>query len=352
MPRVIYVPVLKGRQGEFAALADIQLSTRQRVLPLVEIVPGPADEPADLRSLINHTARKLKVWAGDRLLLDAGLLPTDVTVDGPSGAIGYAVSAAVGELVNATPVIRLNDEDLALQDASAAHSEHGNGIAIRLSLEDLDEDSEDIDESLSRLMAKLGVSRSYVDLVLDLSVVDGDPAVRVLSRLAADALRGLTAVEDWRQVVVTAGAFPADLSTFGPWTIGEPIRYDAALYDRLQQRKRIARMPIYGDYAIAHPLLVNGPAFPPVPQLRYTVADKWLALKGSRNDPRGHEQFYEVCAKIARHPEFVGPGLGRADTRIADPSRHGPGNGSTWRQIGTTHHLDYVVQRLTSLGEP
>lgn len=352
MPKVVYVPVLKGRQGEFAALAEVQLSTRQRVLPLVEIIPGPADDPADLKSLINHTARKLKVWAGDRLLLDAGLLPTDVVVDGRSGALGCAVSAAVGELVDATPVVRLNDEDLAFKDAAAAHAEHGNGIAVRLNAEDLDEDSEDIDESLSALLAKLGVTRRNVDLILDLGVVDGDPAVRVLSRLAADALRGLTAIEEWRQVVVAAGAFPSDLSTFGPWTIGEPIRYDAALYDRLLQRKRIDRMPVFGDYAIAHPLLANGPAFPPAPQLRYTVADRWLTLKGARNDPRGHEQFYEVCATIARHPEFVGPGLGRADARIADPTRHGPGNGSTWRQIGTTHHLDYVVQRLTTLGEP
>jgi hypothetical protein len=352
MPRVIYVPVLKGRQGEFAALAEIQMSTRQRVLPLIEILPGPADEPADLKSLINHTARKLKVWAGDRLLLDAGLLPTEAAIDGQSGAVGYAVAAAAGEFVDATPVIRLNDEDLALQDAAAAHAEHGNGIAVRLNVEDLDEDAEDIDDGLSGLLAKLGVNRSDVDLLLDLSVVGGDPAVRVLSRLTADALRGLTAVEDWRQIVVTAGAFPADLSAFGPWTIGEPIRYDAALYDRLQQRKRIDRMPIFGDYAISHPLLANGPAFPPAPQLRYTVADRWLTLKGSRNDPRGHEQFYEVCARIARHAQFVGPNLGRADTRIADPTRYGPGNGSTWRQIGTTHHLDYVVERLTSLGEP
>jgi hypothetical protein len=352
MPSVVYVPFLKGRQGEFAALADIQLSTRQRVLPLIEIVPGPADEPVDVRSVINHTAKKLKVWAGDRVLLDAGLLPTDVVIAGESGAAGYAVQAAAGELVNATPVIRLNDEDLALQDAAAAHAEHGHGIAIRLNVEDLDEDAEDIDKRLLWSLAKLGVSRAEVDLLLDMSVVDGDPAVRVLSRLAADALRGLTAIDEWRQVVVASGAFPADLSTFGPWTIGEAIRYDAALYDRLRQRKRIDRMPIFGDYAIAHPLLANGPAFPPAPQLRYTVADKWLTLKGSRNDPRGHEQFYEVCARIARHPEFVGPSLGRADARIADPTRYGPGNGATWRQIGTTHHLDYVVQRLTSLDEP
>jgi hypothetical protein len=229
VPSVIYVPIMKGRQGEFAALGEIQLSTRQRVLPLIEIVPGPADEAADLRSVINHTAKKLRVWAGDhRLLLDAGLLPTDVAVDGKSGAVGYAMRAAAGELVDATPVVRLNDEDLALQDAAAAHAEHGNGVAVRLNVEDLDEDSEDIDDGLRDLLTKLRVSRADVDLVLDLSVVDGDPAVRVLSRLAADALRGLSAIEEWRLVVVASGAFPADLSTVGPWTIGEPIRYDAS----------------------------------------------------------------------------------------------------------------------------
>jgi len=352
MPDPIYVPVLKGRQGEFAALASLQPSTRQRILPMVEIIPGPAEEANALKAVIDRTAKKLRPWAGERLLLDAGLLATDVEVHGGLGAVGYSVVAATGELVDATPVVRLNDEVRSHLDAAAVHTHNGSGIAVRLNAEDLDEDSEDIDAALADLLRMLGAERSEVDLVLDLGVVIGDLGVRAGSRIAADALRGLSAIDQWREVIVTAGAFPEDLSTFGPWTIGEPIRYDAALYDHLQQRKRLQRMPIFGDYAISHPLLATGPAFPPAPQLRYTVADRWLTLKGSRNDPRGHEQFYEVCERIARHPEFTGAALGSADALIADPRSKGPGNASTWREIGTTHHLDYVVQRLTNLSEP
>src|SRR5215813_4354380 len=109
MPEV-YVPVLKGRQGEFAALGGIQPSTRQCILPLVEIVPGPAEEPGALRSVIDRTAKKLSQWNGRRLLLDAGLLPTDVEVNGGLGPVAYSTIAANEEFVIATPVIRLNDE--------------------------------------------------------------------------------------------------------------------------------------------------------------------------------------------------------------------------------------------------
>lgn len=352
MPDIVYVPVLKGRQGEFAALADVQPSTRQRILPLIEVVPGPADEPVALRQVIDRTAKKLRPWAGSRLLLDAGLLPADAELRDGFGAVGYAVITALADGVPATPVVRLNDEGQARADAATVHADTSSGIAVRLGPEDLDEDSEDIDNALTDLLRDLHISRAETDLVLDLGVVNGDLGVRAGARLAADALRGLSEVMDWRQLIVTAGAFPADLSAYSPWTIGEPNRYDAELYDHLQQRKRLERMPTYGDYAIAHALLATGPAFHPAPQLRYTVADRWLALKGTRNDPRANDQFYEVCERIAQHPEFVGASLGNADARISDPRGHGPGNAATWRAIGTTHHLDYVVQRLTSLGEP
>lgn len=352
MPEPVYVPVLKGRQGEFAALAAIQASTRARTLPLLEIVPAPADEATALKSVIDRSVKKLQPWAGARLLLDAGLLEAGVELHNGLGAVGYAASGAFSYGVIAIPVVRLGDERLAHSDAAAMNDEHGSGIAVRLDAEDLDEDPEDLDEALTSLLARLRVRRRNIDLILDLGVVNGDLSVRAGSRIAAEAIRGLDGVHEWREIIVTAGAFPEDLSSYGPWTIGEPIRYDAALHDHLQQRKRLERIPVYGDYAISHPILATGPAFPPAPQLRYSLADRWLTLKGARNDPRGHEQFYEVCEIISQHREFAGAVLGAADERIANPRDYGPGNGSTWRQIGTTHHLDFVVQRLTNLGEP
>ena len=176
----------------------------------------------------------------------------------------------------------------------------------------MDEDSEDIDDALADLLKTLSASRPDIDLVLDLGVVDGDLSVRAGSRLIADALRGLAGIDEWRNIVVTAGAFPTDLSACTPWTLGEPPRYDAMMYDHLRQRRRLPRVPIFGDYAVANPVLVTGLPHRAPPQLRYTVADRWLVLKGRVNDPRGHEQFYDVCDIVARHPDFAGVPLGDA----------------------------------------
>jgi len=321
---------------------------------LVEIVPGPADDPVTVRHNIDRTARKLRTWAGGRLLLDAGLIPTDVALHDGFGAVGYSAITTLNLGVSATPVVRLNDEPLALADASQVHADCGGGVALRLSVEDMDEDSEDVDQALTDVLQRLKVDCTDADLVLDVGAVNGDLAVRAASRLVTDLLRDLSNIGDWRQIIVTAGAFPVDLSAVERWVLGEPRRYDADLWDRVRGRRRIPRTPTYGDYAVAHPVLASGPPFPAAPQLRYTVANRWLTLKGGRNDPRGHEQFYEICETIAAHSDFAGAALGKADERIAHPRAHGhgPGNASTWRELGTTHHLDFVLRRITSLGEP
>lgn len=350
MPEPVYLPVLKGRQGEFTALADIQPVTRRAVIPLIEIVPGPLDDAATVRAIVDKTLRTLRGWAGSRLLLDTGWLPGEIELRDGAGALGYATDTAARAGVEATPVVRLNDAEPAYRDARL-RAESGDGIAVRLNVEDMDEDPKDLEEALTALLGRLGHTPAEVDLLLDLGPVDGDNAVRAGARLVRDVLHDLPEPDAWRELVVLAGAFPTDLQAVQPWTLGELPRRDAMLHDHLRQRP-LPRVPTFGDYAIAHPLLVTGPAFPAAPQLRYTASDRWLVLKGRRNDPEGYEQFYRVCEAIAQHPEFAGAALSKADARIAHPRREGPGNASTWQAIATTHHLDYLVHRLTTLGEP
>jgi hypothetical protein len=354
VPEVLYVPVLKGRQGELAALAAIQPMTKQAIMPLLEIVPGSVEEqdrPGQLRTVIGKAAKRLETWEGHRLLLDTALLPPEAVRGDEFGALGNSVIATIDQGVDTTPVVHLDDDPQVYRDAATLHRDLHRGVAVRLGPEDLDEDSEDIEEALTELLNTLHAERQDVDLLLDLGAVNGDLSVRAGARLVADALRGLAAVDEWRNVIVTGGAFPPDLSAFEPWALGEAPRYDATLYDYLRQRRRLPRIPTFGDYAVTHPVLAGFP-YRSAPQLRYCVADRWLVLKGRLNDPRSHEQFFEVCETIATHPDFVGAALGKADARIANPRSKGPGNAATWREVGTTHHLDFVVRRITTLGEP
>ena len=350
----LYVPILKGRQGEFSALGDIQPRTRQAIVPLVEVVPPPTEEPT-AEAVVNacrDAATKLAdVYTGHPLMLDAGLFDLSATRRSSKSAVGVLADWARSTGLEAQPVVRLGDPEAAHIDAGQANAEDGRGLTIRLLGEDLDEDGEDIDAALTAVLAKSGASRQHVDLLLDLGPVEGDIAVRGGASLVRSLLRGMDGVDEWRSVTVAAGGFPLDLSQFSAGVVGERPRFDAQLFDAVRS-KRLPCEVSYGDYGIAHPVLATGTPHLPPPQLRYTTAENWLVLKGRKNDPLGNAQFHRICEVIAQRPDFVGSRLGRADTRIANGSKEGPGNAAIWRAIGTTHHLDFVAARLTTLGEP
>ncbi len=347
-----YVPILKGRQGELDALRQVQLRTRRAMVPLLEVVPrDESEEPAAVVQACQRTVGKLAERYRHPIMLDGGHFDLDQDLGEGVGVVGLLAERARTASLVAQPVLRLDDPDRARHEAAAAHAVDGRGLTVRLIGEDLDEDPDDLDDALQDLLQDTRTQRKEVDLLLDLGPVEGDVAVRGGARLVLSLLRDLPDVADWRTVTVAAGAFPVDLSQFQANVIGARPRYDAQLFDQVR-RRRLPRQPDYGDYAIAHPSLTLGQAFPPPPQLRYTVAEHWLVLKGRRTDPRGHAQFQRICQIIAAHPEFAGTPVGAADQRIAAGSPEGRGNGTTWRMVGTTHHLDYVTLRLTTLGEP
>lgn len=345
-----YVPILKAKRGELDALRDLQPTTRSRTYPIVEILPSPEEQ-----DVVHDVSRALEAlalrWHQEPVMVDVGYF--DLEPDRGCTALGVAMDEAEGRLKHAVPVFRLADGDVVRAEVARVAARDGNGAAIRLLGEDLDLFPDELSQELSGALGATKLDIAQIDLVIDLGVVSGSAAMLGGARLVISLLRDLVEVNHFRSVTVAAGAFPVDLSNVAPWTLGELSRDDAALYTRVLRRP-LARRIDYGDYAIAHPLFAIGVPFSPPPQLRYTVADRWLILKGRRNDPRGNSQFYEVCAAIAKHPDFVGVDLGPADKRIAEgmAGGYGPGNATTWRSIGTMHHVDLVVARLTTLGEP
>lgn len=357
VPPPRYVPILKGKAGELEALKLVHPRTRRAMLPLVEAVPKDdgddqaANRTANRKACEQLTAKLAKNYDGP-VMLDGGLFP-DLAADVATGLgiVGTLAKLARDQDLVSQPVVRLGDPPRALDEAGWAHNEDQNGITIRLASDDIDEDPEDVDTQLEDLLEAVAATAADVDLVLDLGAIEGDVPVRGGARMVLSFVRDLASIQRWRSVTVASGGFPVDLSQFMPYVIGERARFDAHLYDQVH-RRRVPRRLDYGDYATAHPELTIGPAFSPPPQLRYTTADHWMILKGRKNDPRGNAQFQHICKVIAAHADFTGTPTGAADERIARGSPEGPGNGTTWRTVGTTHHLDLVALRLTTMGEP
>jgi hypothetical protein len=348
-----YIPILKAKQGELRALTEASPRTRLGMTPLIEITDA---RPADQAAKVQAAAR------GARVLVDvaAGIDAQPADDDEEFAAVERTALAellrALRDLgAHAAPVVRVSDPLDVLEQLRAEVTADGQGACIRITGEDLDDAVTPLPDLVERARAALGQRPDQVDVVLDLSVIGDDNALGLSTRLARFVLPGL-ATQPWRSLVLASGAFPVNLSGVAPFTLGTFVRRDRALWMALSVLD-LGRDLGFGDYAVTHPLLPTGAAFAAPPQLRYTATGDWLVLKGQRQDRRGHRQFYDLCAALLdKRPGDVAP----ADASWGDAYVHaaardegvGPGNASTWRAIGTSHHLAYVVSSLATRGEP
>lgn len=355
-----YIPILKGRLGELQALKEMDASTKRHVIPLVEFAPGAPDldENGDVRpesiskDLESFATRLSTRWLDhDRIIIDGGAYDSQYSIE--------ATKKFAQKGVRFTPVIRPSDSDSTLTATGDWITKAGlDGACIRLSGEDLDDANEPLSSALDRVLTLANLSPNQVDVVLDFSAVtDGDSA-KFAARIARIMLGEIPSIKDWRILSVGAGAFPADLNKVQADVLTGLPRHDAAMWNRVKNHA-VHRVPDYSDYGVANPLPALGVAFAPAPQLRYTAEGEWLVMKGRRSERRGSAQFYDICLRISEHKSFT-PNLSWGDIRIAqgahaavvDPPPPGTGNATTWRAIGTSHHIAYVANRLANVGAP
>ena len=139
-----------------------------------------------------------------------------------------------------------------------------------------------------------------------------------------------------------------------PPTSVTPIpRIEWTVWRSLIVRSRLPRLPAFGDYAISHPQPseVDPRIMRPSASIRYTANDAWLVLKGRNLRDYGYAEFYDVCRDLVARPEYSGPSFSWGDWYIEECAnqRVGTGNLTTWRKVGTSHHLAFVTRQIASL---
>jgi hypothetical protein len=158
----------------------------------------------------------------------------------------------------------------------------------------------------------------------------------------------------WRQVVFAAASFPEDLSDVDAATVSTLPRREWELWSMLQRspKKLPRRDLVFGDYGITHPVPreLDPRTMRMSASIRYTTRDSWLVIKGRNVRQYGFEQYFDLCGVLVNRPEYSGADFSWGDDYSAKCAEResGPGNATTWRKVGTNHHLTLVARQFPS----
>ncbi|HWD02530.1 MAG TPA: beta family protein [Amycolatopsis sp.] len=345
----LYTPILKGRGGEFEALAHIDRSTASSVMPLIEAVPKSGATELDIAGFVH----KLRTdWPlGEAMVVDLSYFGAD----GQPARWEQLLREARRYQVKVIPAVHFADEAPVLELLRRAVAVDKRGCCLRVEASELGESPRDLAIWAADLLADLLAEPENVDLILDFGALGDDEAVARAVERAIEHLGRLPWLDRWRSVVVAGGAFPKNLSNVDSWSLTSLRRREVDLWAGLASRKQFfPRQPIFGDYGVGYPPHTPPVRATPPPNIRYAVDGHWMVLRGTKNDPQGNEQYRQICRVTSELPEFGGPALSWGDECVTKvvAEEIGPGNPQKWRAYGTSHHLEYVTSRLASLGAP
>ncbi|MDO7787232.1 beta family protein [Desulforamulus aquiferis] len=349
-----YVPILKWKRGEQKALEFLSDQHKERLTPLIEIVPIPYDYANDrpqkaiddhLKDIGNQLSTS---WGKEKpIFLDLYWLDDSERLKDDRHPLEFIRSEASQKGINLIPVTGTTRSDDYNEAVKEAYIQDKLGVCIRLE----DEDFLDIDSALEDLLEQLCVKPEQVDLVIDFKYTSpSDERKNILSMVSV--INSIANINVWRNLILCCSAFPENMSGL-PNDIITPIpRTEWITWKALVNTKKIRRMPVFGDYCIGSPGYVemDPRIMNMTANVRYTVENDWLIAKGKSIKKHGGEQYYALCQGLTRHPQYCGHAFSWADQVIFDCAKRkcGPGNAETWRRVGTNHHLSFVVEQLSS----
>lgn len=344
-----YVPVLRWKGAERAALQHLFLTDKNGLTPLLEIPPTDFASGADVDSLLSRCGRQIaKSWGCARAFVDLALIDPPVrSLAGRHPVVVFWEFAREHQLilVPVTGVSRTLEFQLAVRNVI---EQDGHGVGVRLTLSDLESPS--LGSDLNALNASLGLTYEDVDLLVDFGIADESNSdfAYVCDRVPW--------IERWRSFTVIAGAFPKDLQEF---KVGQHLlprhEWSQWLVQVLSSLSKLPRVPTFGDYTIQHAIYHEPPPGANVSaSIRYTTSAHWLIMRGeglrTAGSP-GHKQYPANAVLLCEREEFCDPYFSYGDeyiSKVAKGKITTPGNPETWLRAGINHHLTFVVRQLAA----
>ncbi len=353
-----YVPCLNWKKGEYDAVGQLSETAKELITPLIEVPEIGYDfaRHCPPKSIDDHLApfagRVRQKWANRNAFVDA----RHVASSGSMADGTHPMEFVLNELKdNACPAVPVTDctRNSSYQDTvrkAIARDKHG--VCFRISIQSAA--SRSIDSEIDELLKSLKVRAEQVDFILDLGAPNFVP-IASFSKAIFSIIGRLPHLKLWRTFTLLGTSFPASMGEVKRGVTCIP-RNEWLLYKTVVNALGVSgiRMPAFGDYAVNHPdqILLDPRLLKPSATIRYAVDDAWLIIKGtSVRQPNGFDQFYSHSATVCASDFYMGSDYSAGDNYISQCAvkKAGKGNLTTWRQVGTNHHLEKVAMDVATL---
>jgi hypothetical protein len=347
-----YMPILKWKRGEQAALEKLSMKQWDKVVPLLELSPiGAAPDTAALNAAlpgyVNNLADQINKYVPqDRpVVIDARYLSpgyskqldlTIVVVDRLRKKLTHPI----------LPVVQAGHIGLisGLSATRLGVLESFDEIVLRLATDEFE--AAQIDPSLAAL-AKV-FKRKQIHLLLDqFAIVDKKPTdcFNALKPYLAAA-----AATTCASVTIAGGSFPVNLMGRKQGITDLP-RVEWKVWLRIQGEADYEKFR-YGDYTVSNPNPMDEDVDPkkvnPSISLRYASDDFWRLYKGAgfKGAPAG--VLKSLCKLLTTDAIYGNTGYSFGDTKYMEYANGGPTNGIpwTWRRDATNRHIVHTTKQL------
>lgn len=352
-----YLPLLKSKAGEFAALAKIDASCKEKIFPLFEVTHNEWDhniqkKPKTLKEhLINFCKKVIKSWPSNRFFIDTNLI-VDKDIDG-NECIEFIFEELAKKKIYPIPVVYVSSprklfDAIALLKLLYPVYE----IAIRVTIEDII--SSDFEKNVNDIFDLLDLPAENCHLIFDLKDADFSQ-IEDFSDSLIDVLKEFPKLDHWKSFTLAGGAFPV-MSKIKKSTDLVP-RGDWLLYHKVLAKMfecGLDRIINFGDYSIVAPGYIE---FDPrkmsvSANIRYTHDNVWYVVKGrALKKSVDWQQYYNQAKQIADSTYYLGEHFSLGDQHIKScaEKKTTTGNSNVWIEVGNIHHFTKVIRDLFSM---
>jgi hypothetical protein len=357
-----YLPILKGKAGEYDALDHLSPGVKPQVRPIIEVPPVeskyggelgmPTGPKTTIGEHVSQVAENIRRSWGTVYPVYIDLLHVQEHGCAANGThpLAYVFDQTHKLGVQAIPVTGLDRPNEYQNAVIDAVQRDARGVCIRVDRQQCSFPTS-LAVGLQDLIMTLKVGRDQADVILDLGAIS--PAdVNELQTIATSVISELPYIDDWRTVGVGATAMPESVTRdVRPFSINRIDRAERRLWAAIANERDLPRIPNFCDYGVTHPAYfdLDPREVSFAGKIRYTAEGIWVIVKGCKLEGAG-DQFHRLAQILTEQPEFCPNNFSWGDESIEKCAalEIGPGNQTTWVAFTTNHHLKFVTEQLAS----